>query len=102
MALPALALAVALALALALDLDLGLTFGPGLPFHGGPGNNYAMHSIAAMAQTLRANPGPSVRVRVRVRVRACKAGLSGMRFNEGGRDLRVRVRVRIRLRVTKP
>jgi acetyl-CoA C-acetyltransferase len=29
----------------------------GLPYAGGPGNNYVMHSIAAMAQKLRARPG---------------------------------------------
>ena len=30
-----------------------LTQTGGLPYHGGPGNNYATHSIAAMVQTLR-------------------------------------------------
>ncbi|WP_373487070.1 hypothetical protein [Blastomonas sp.] len=34
-----------------------LTQTGGLPFSGGAGNNYSMHGIAAMAQTLRANPG---------------------------------------------
>ncbi len=34
-----------------------LTVTGGLPFHGGPGNNYVMHAIAAMVQKLRANPG---------------------------------------------
>jgi acetyl-CoA C-acetyltransferase len=29
----------------------------GLPYHGGPGSNYMTHSIAAMAETLRADPG---------------------------------------------
>ena len=29
----------------------------GLAFHGGPGANYAMHSIAAMVRHLRANKG---------------------------------------------
>jgi acetyl-CoA C-acetyltransferase len=29
----------------------------GLPFFGGPGSNYLTHSIAAMAQTLREDPG---------------------------------------------
>jgi acetyl-CoA C-acetyltransferase len=29
----------------------------GLPYHGGPGSNYVTHSIAAMAETLRADPG---------------------------------------------
>mmetsp|Transcript_79187 Transcript_79187/g.164326 ORF Transcript_79187/g.164326 Transcript_79187/m.164326 type:complete len:546 (+) Transcript_79187:232-1869(+) len=34
-----------------------LTVLGGLPFHGGPGANYAMHSIAAMVEHLRADPG---------------------------------------------
>jgi acetyl-CoA C-acetyltransferase len=34
-----------------------LTLTGGLPFSGGAGNNYSMHAIAAMAQTLRADPG---------------------------------------------
>jgi acetyl-CoA C-acetyltransferase len=29
----------------------------GLPYHGGPGSNYMTHSIAAMAEALRADPG---------------------------------------------
>jgi acetyl-CoA C-acetyltransferase len=29
----------------------------GLPYHGGPGSNYVTHSLAAMAETLRADPG---------------------------------------------
>jgi acetyl-CoA C-acetyltransferase len=29
----------------------------GLPYHGGPGSNFMTHSIAAMAETLRADPG---------------------------------------------
>lgn len=29
----------------------------GLPFFGGPGNNYSMHGLASMAETLRADPG---------------------------------------------
>jgi acetyl-CoA C-acetyltransferase len=29
----------------------------GLPYHGGPGNNYSMHAIARMAERLRASPG---------------------------------------------
>ncbi len=28
----------------------------GLPYHGGPGSNYMTHSLAAMAETLRARP----------------------------------------------
>lgn len=34
-----------------------LTLTGGLPFSGGAGNNYSMHAIAAMAETLRADPG---------------------------------------------
>ena len=34
-----------------------LTQTGGLPFFGGPGNNYSMHGIAAMVEKLRANPG---------------------------------------------
>ena len=34
-----------------------LTLTGGLPFSGGAGNNYSMHGIAAMAETLRADPG---------------------------------------------
>ncbi|HXZ61100.1 MAG TPA: hypothetical protein VEG62_00060 [Acidimicrobiales bacterium] len=29
----------------------------GLPYHGGPGSNYVTHSLAATAETLRADPG---------------------------------------------
>ena len=29
----------------------------GLPYHGGPGSNYVTHSMAAMVETLRADPG---------------------------------------------
>ena len=31
----------------------------GLPYHGGPGSNYMTHSLAAMAETLRGDPGSS-------------------------------------------
>ncbi|MDP3371016.1 MAG: acetyl-CoA acetyltransferase, partial [Brevundimonas sp.] len=41
-------------LGLALDDPRGLTVTGGLPYAGGPGNNYAMHSIAVMMQRLRA------------------------------------------------
>lgn len=34
-----------------------LTLTGGLPFFGGPGNNYSLHGIAEMAATLRANKG---------------------------------------------
>jgi len=45
------------ALGLALDDPRGLTVTGGLPYAGGPGNNYAMHSIAATMGKLRAKPG---------------------------------------------
>jgi acetyl-CoA C-acetyltransferase len=35
----------------------GLTVTGGLPYFGGPGNNYTMHSIVAMMEKLRAKPG---------------------------------------------
>ncbi len=34
-----------------------LTVTGGLPYHGGPGNNYTMHAIATMMDKLRAAPG---------------------------------------------
>ena len=34
-----------------------LTVTGGLPYHGGPGNDYSMHAIARMAERLRASPG---------------------------------------------
>lgn len=40
-------------LGLALDDHRGLTVTGGLPYAGGPGNNYAMHSIAVMMRRLR-------------------------------------------------
>lgn len=44
--------------ALGVDADsTPLTLTGGLPFAGGAGNNYSMHAIAAMAHTLRADPG---------------------------------------------
>lgn len=39
------------------DDPRGLTLTGGLPFFGGPGNNYTMHGIAEMMARLRANPG---------------------------------------------
>ncbi len=42
---------------LGLDLDRQLTLTGGLSFAGGPWNNYVMHSIAAMVEVLRADPG---------------------------------------------
>ena len=44
-------------LGLSLDDPRGLTVTGGLPYAGGPGNNYVMHSIAVMLQKLRAKPG---------------------------------------------
>lgn len=35
----------------------GLTITGGLPYFGGPGNNYVTHSIAQMMQSVRAKPG---------------------------------------------
>jgi acetyl-CoA C-acetyltransferase len=45
------------ALGLAEDDARGVTQTGGLPYHGGPGSNYMTHSIAAMVETLRADPG---------------------------------------------
>ena len=36
-----------------------LTLTGGLPFFGGPGNNYSMHGIVSMTEWLRAHPGKS-------------------------------------------
>lgn len=44
-------------LGLALDDPRGLTVTGGLPYAGGPGNNYVMHSIAVMMRRLRERPG---------------------------------------------
>lgn len=44
-------------LGLSLDDPRGLTITGGLPYMGGPGNNYVMHSVAAMHRKLTANPG---------------------------------------------
>jgi acetyl-CoA C-acetyltransferase len=44
-------------LGLSLDDRRGFTVTGGLPYAGGPGNNYAMHSIAVMMQKLRVRPG---------------------------------------------
>ena len=43
-------------LGLSLDDPRGLTVTGGLPYMGGPGNNYAMHSIATMMGKLRDRP----------------------------------------------
>ncbi|WP_454716373.1 acetyl-CoA acetyltransferase [Caulobacter segnis] len=42
---------------LALDDPRGLTITGGLPYFGGPGNNYALHAIAEMVAKLRERPG---------------------------------------------
>ncbi len=39
------------------DDSRGLTVTGGLPYFGGPGNNYVMHSIATMMDKLRGDPG---------------------------------------------
>jgi acetyl-CoA C-acetyltransferase len=44
-------------LGLSLDDPRGFTVTGGLPYAGGPGNNYVMHSVATMAQKLRDRPG---------------------------------------------
>lgn len=43
-------------LGIAYDDPRGLTLTGGLPFFGGPGNNYSMHGIASLLPILRANP----------------------------------------------
>ena len=45
------------ALGLNVDDPRGLTLTGGLPFFGGPGNNYSMHAIAEVVKRLRGNPG---------------------------------------------
>jgi acetyl-CoA C-acetyltransferase len=44
-------------LGLSLDDPRGFTVTGGLPYFGGPGNNYAMHSVVTMMGLLRARPG---------------------------------------------
>ncbi|MFQ5668579.1 MAG: acetyl-CoA acetyltransferase, partial [Candidatus Binatia bacterium] len=44
-------------LGIAADDPRPLTVTGGLPYHGGPGNNYTMHAIATMMGKLRAAPG---------------------------------------------
>lgn len=44
-------------LGLTLDDPRGLTVTGGLPYAGGPGNNYVMHSVAVMHRRLREKPG---------------------------------------------
>jgi len=43
--------------ALGITDDRPLTVTGGLPYHGGPGSNYATHALVAMCETLRADPG---------------------------------------------
>jgi acetyl-CoA C-acetyltransferase len=45
------------ALGMAEDDGRRVTQTGGLPYHGGPGSNYMTHALAAMAETLRADPG---------------------------------------------
>lgn len=45
------------ALGLSLDDPRGLTLTGGLPYFGGPGNNFSMHAVAEMLDRLRARPG---------------------------------------------
>jgi acetyl-CoA C-acetyltransferase len=49
-------------LGLGLDDPRPLTVTGGLPYHGGPGNNYSTHAIATMVEKLRARPGTSALV----------------------------------------
>ncbi len=44
-------------LGLAEDDERSVTQTGGLPYHGGPGSNYVTHSLAAMTETLRGDPG---------------------------------------------
>jgi len=44
-------------LGIPVDDPRSLTVTGGLPYHGGPGNNYTMHAIATMMDKLRARPG---------------------------------------------
>ena len=44
-------------LGLAPDDPRGLTVSGGMPYFGGPGNNYSLHAIADMAHRLRTQPG---------------------------------------------
>jgi acetyl-CoA C-acetyltransferase len=44
-------------LGIGVDDPRPLTVTGGLPYHGGPGNNYSTHAIACMVERLRAEPG---------------------------------------------
>jgi acetyl-CoA C-acetyltransferase len=54
---PIAVLNVADGLDMAVDDPRGFTISGGLPYFGGPGNNFAMHSIAEMVMALRKRPG---------------------------------------------
>ena len=54
---PAAVEAAAGAIGLALDDPRGLTVTGGLPYFGGPGNNYSTHGIATMVERLRSDAG---------------------------------------------
>jgi acetyl-CoA C-acetyltransferase len=43
--------------ALGIGPGRSLTVTGGLPYHGGPGSNYCTHALAAMTESLRADPG---------------------------------------------
>ena len=45
------------ALGISEDDGRALTQTGGLPYHGGPGSNYMTHTLAAMVETLRGEPG---------------------------------------------
>lgn len=45
------------AFGIALDDTRGLTVTGGLPYFGGPGNNYSLHAVARMVERLRERPG---------------------------------------------
>ena len=45
------------ALGISEDDTRAVTQTGGLPYHGGPGSNYMTHALAAMVETLRADPG---------------------------------------------
>ena len=64
-------------LGVALDDPRRLTVTGGLPFFGGPGNNYSMHAIATVADRLRENGGH--RLRRRERRPAVQARHGGLR-----------------------
>lgn len=54
---PAPVFIVAEALGVPVDDPRGLTVTGGLPFFGGPGNNYSMHAIASTVERVRSRPG---------------------------------------------